>query len=88
MSDKRFQRLSVFPRFLTGLLNGLMAAPKSLVSGFCGKEHETVGVSVVASGAVDSRDIIYVERRFIDFSVARRKQSDYVDASNRAHEEC
>ena len=39
----------VLPRFLLGLLNGMVAASKTLVSDVCGKEHETVGMGVVTS---------------------------------------
>lgn len=34
-------------RLLLGLLNGMVAASKTLVSEVCGKEHETVGMGVV-----------------------------------------
>lgn len=36
-------------RFLPGLLNGTIAASKTLVSEVCGKEHEVVGMGVVNS---------------------------------------
>lgn len=36
-------------RFLLGLLNGMMAASKTLVPEVCGKEHQTVGMGVVTS---------------------------------------
>lgn len=41
--------LSLHSRFLLGLLNGMMAASKTLVSEVCGKEHEATGMNVVTS---------------------------------------
>lgn len=41
--------LCVCPRFLLGLLNGMMAASKTLVAEVCGKKHEAAGMNVVTS---------------------------------------